>query len=42
MEFPRTNTRVETKEIIANMTAAGDKGLRDEAMLVAGKKMHKG
>jgi hypothetical protein len=42
MDFPRINTRVETKEIIANMSAAGDEGIRDEAMLVAGKKMHKG
>jgi hypothetical protein len=32
MDFPRTDTRDETKEIIAKMTAASDGEISDEAM----------
>ncbi|MFT5045917.1 MAG: hypothetical protein ACI8UP_002892 [Porticoccaceae bacterium] len=39
-DFPRINSREETKEIIANMRAASDGKVSDEAMIAAGRKMH--
>ena len=39
-DFPRINSREETKEIIANMIAASDGKISDEAIVAAGKKMH--
>ncbi len=40
MEFPRINSRDETKELIANMTAASGEQLSDEAMAAAGRELH--
>ena len=40
MDFPRINSRNETKELIANMTAASGEQLSDEAMSAAGHKLH--
>lgn len=40
MEFPRINSRDETKELIANMTAASGEQLSDEAMAAAGHELH--
>ena len=40
MDFPRINSRNETKELIANMTAASGGQLSDEAMSAAGHELH--
>lgn len=39
-EFPRINTRDETKELIANMTSGSSGQLSEEAMVTAGKELH--
>ena len=41
MDFPRINSRDETKELIAKMTAASGKQISDEAMAAAGRQLHR-
>jgi hypothetical protein len=40
MDFPRINSRDETKELIAKMTAASGEQISDEAMAAAGQELH--
>lgn len=40
MEFPRINSRDETKALLANLVAASGEQLSDEAMTAAGRELH--
>ncbi len=41
-EFPRVNSRQETKALLANLMAASGEQLSNEAMTVAGRELHRG
>ncbi len=41
-EFPRVNSREETKALLANLMAASGEQLSDEAMTAAGRELHRG